>query len=81
MTLTVLASVFLLLILVVAFVGFKAVIKQGKPPEEFNMEKCSLCREKFNTSMLVERQIGDYKLLYFCPTCIQRLHNELLSKN
>ncbi|MBX2989792.1 MAG: hypothetical protein KF749_01345 [Bacteroidetes bacterium] len=81
MTLTVLASVFLLLILVVAFVGFKAVIRQGKPPEELNMERCSICREKYNTSMLIERQIGDYKLLYFCPSCIHRLHNQLLSKN
>lgn len=81
MTVTVLASLFILLILVVAVIGFKTVIKHGKSPEELNTEKCSICREKFNTSMLVERQVGDYKLLFFCPSCVAKLHNEMVTKN
>ncbi|MBI5474989.1 MAG: hypothetical protein HY961_21820 [Ignavibacteriae bacterium] len=81
MAVTVLASLFLLLILFVAVVGFKAVIKQGKSPEEMNLEKCSLCGQKMNKASLVERQVGDYKLLYFCATCINNLHNELITKN
>ncbi len=81
MTVTVLASIFIAFLLFVAFIGFRAVIKQGKPPEELNMEKCSICRDKFDKSMLVERQIGDYKLLFFCPACITKLHNEMVSKN
>jgi hypothetical protein len=81
MTVTVLASIFIAVLLFIALVGFKAVIKQGKPPEEINLEKCSICREKFNKSMLVEREIGDYKLLFFCPACISKLHNEMVSKN
>lgn len=81
MTITVLASIFIAFILFIAFIGFKTVIKQGKSPEELNMEKCSICLKKFKKSMLVERQIGDYKLLFFCPSCITTLHNEMVSKN
>ncbi|MFN0157028.1 MAG: hypothetical protein ACKVRP_03025 [Bacteroidota bacterium] len=81
MTLTVLAVGFLIVILVVALFGFKAVIRQGKPPDEINMEQCSLCREKYNKSQLIERQIGDYKLYFFCPSCIAKLHTEMVSKN
>jgi RNA 3'-terminal phosphate cyclase len=80
-TLTILAAIFLALILFVALIGFKAVIKQGKPPEELNSERCSVCREKFHKSMLVERQVGDYKILFFCTSCISSLHNEMVSKN
>ncbi|MEK7250346.1 MAG: hypothetical protein AAB209_08000 [Bacteroidota bacterium] len=81
MTVTILASIFIAFILFIALIGFKTVIKQGKSPEDLNTEKCSLCREKFSKSMLIERQIGDYKLLYFCPSCINSLHNEMVSKN
>lgn len=81
MTITVLASIFIAAILLIAVLGFKLVIKQGKPPEELNSERCSVCREKFNKSLLVERQIGDYKLLYFCPACITKLHNDMVSNN
>ncbi len=81
MAITVLASIFLIAILLIAAFGFKLVIKQGKPPEDLHNEHCSVCREKFNKSMLVERQIGDYKVLYFCPSCITKLHSEMVSKN
>lgn len=81
MTITVLASLFIAAILLIAAFGFKLVIKQGKPPEDLHTERCSICREKFNKSLLVERQIGDYKLLLFCPDCITKLHSEMVSKN
>ena len=81
MTITVLASVFIAVMLFIALLGFKTVIKQGKSPEDLNTEKCSLCREKFSKTMLVERQVGDYKLLYFCASCIASLQNDLVSKN
>ena len=81
MIVTVLAIVFLIILLLVAIVGFKAIIKQGKSPQDLNNERCSLCREQFLKSQLVERQIGDYKLMYFCGSCIIKLHTELTSKN
>jgi hypothetical protein len=39
-------------------------------------DKCSICREQFSKDMLVEREIGDYKLLYFCGDCIQGLSSD-----
>jgi len=81
MTLSILAILFLAVILAVAVAGFRAVIRQGKVPEDINREKCSICRTPLNRSQLIERQVGDYKLLYFCQSCIMSLHNEMLSKN
>lgn len=81
MTVTILAVVFLIIMLAVVAFGFKAVIRQGKAPQDINKERCSLCRQQFHTSTMIERQIGDHKLYYFCPACITALHNELISKN
>lgn len=81
MTITILALLFLAGVLVLAAFGFKAVIKQGKAPQDLHMEKCSLCRQNYNKAVLVERQVGDYKLLYFCPACIAALHSEMVGKN
>jgi hypothetical protein len=78
---TVLAIAFLIVLLLVAVLGFKAIIKQGKPPQDLNKERCSICREPFLKTQLVERQIGDYKLLFFCGSCITKLHADLVSKN
>jgi hypothetical protein len=81
MTISVLAVLFLAVILAVSFVGFRAIIRQGKSPEDINKEKCCICRTQFNRSQLIERQIGDYRLLHFCQSCIMSLHNEIISKN
>ena len=81
MSVTILAILFLITVVAVALFGFKAVIRQGKPPEDVNKERCSLCRETFARTMLVERQIGDFKMYYFCPSCINALHRDLISKN
>ncbi len=81
MVVTVLAVFFMALLLVVAAFGFKAIIRQGKSPQELNKERCSVCREQFPKARLVERQIGDYKMLFFCGACITKLHTELTSKN
>jgi hypothetical protein len=81
MIVTVLAVVFLLLLLTVAVFGFKAIIKQGTAPQDLNKERCSICREQFPKTQLIERQIGDYKLLFFCAPCIMKLHTEITSKN
>jgi hypothetical protein len=43
MVVTVLAIAFLILLLLVAVVGFNAIIKQGKPPQDLNKERCSIC--------------------------------------
>ena len=81
MSVTILAIGFLLMVLAIAVFGFKAIVKQGKPPEDINKERCSICRQSFFRQQLIERQIGDYKLLYFCSTCITQLHTDLTTKN
>lgn len=81
MIVTILAVVFLIILIFVAIFGFRAIIKQGKSPQDLNRERCCICREQFAKSQLVERQVGDYKLLYFCANCISQLHAELVSKN
>jgi len=81
MTVTILAIIFIIVVLVITVLGFKAVIKQGKNPEDIHKEKCSICRVQYHTSQLIERQIGDHHLYFFCGSCINSLHNELISKH
>ena len=80
MTITILASLFILIILAVALFGFKVIIRQGKAPLDINSEQCSLCRRQYDKSTMIERQVGDYRLFYFCASCITRLHNDLTVK-
>lgn len=78
MIITVLAVSFLLLVGFVAFIGYQTVIKRKSPSEEERgTEKCTICRERLAKDLLVERQILDYKLLYFCRKCVISLHNDL----
>jgi hypothetical protein len=81
MTISVLAVLFLIGIIAVSFFGFKAIIRQGKVPEDIHREKCTLCRVTYNKAQLVERQVGDARLYYFCASCIASLQSELTSKN
>ena len=81
MTVTVLAIIFIIIVLLVTAVGFKAVIKQGEKPENYNKERCSICQVQYHKAQLIERQIGDHRLYFFCGTCISSLHNELISKH
>ena len=81
MTFSILAILFLATILAVSLVGFRAIIRQGKAPEDVNKEKCSICRTEYYRSQLIEREVGDYRVLHFCQSCIISLHNEIISKN
>ena len=80
MTLTVLAAIFLGIIVAVTLLGFRAVISQGKSPDELNREKCSLCRTSYPKAELVERQVGDVRVLHFCRSCIASLNAEMQMK-
>jgi predicted SprT family Zn-dependent metalloprotease len=81
MSVTILAILFLILLLAIAAFGFKAIIKQGKAPEDIHKERCSICRNHVHASQLIERQIGDYRVLYFCRPCITTLMQDASSKN
>ena len=81
MVVTILALVFLVLIGFVVFVGYKTVMRRGPSEVNPNSERCSICRERFDKQLLTERQIGDYKLLYFCRNCILSLYHDIGANN
>ncbi len=81
MTVTILAVAFLILISFIAIIGYKTIIKGGPSRDEIHLEKCSVCGNKFERNQLLLRQIGDYKLLYFCRECVLRLYADLGLKN
>jgi hypothetical protein len=81
MIVTVLAVAFLIIIGFIAFIGYKAFIQRAPSAEEQAMEKCSICRRKFDKEELLLRTVGDYKLLFFCRDCIVHLYADLGLKN
>ncbi len=80
MTLTVLALVFLLFILAIAILGQRLLSRKVESVKNTNSEHCSICRNTFDRSELIERQIGDGKVMYFCPTCIEHLGKDVREK-
>ena len=77
MTLTALAVVFLLFILAIAFFGQRLLSQKAESLATRNQEQCAICRNTYDKGELVERQIGDYKMLYFCKQCIEELFTDL----
>jgi len=72
-TLTIL---FLILLLLFVFYGWGLIIRRSGQRDDESGEKCSLCRQRFPLESLVEREIGDYKLLHFCTGCIDELSRD-----
>lgn len=77
MTLTVLALVFLIFILIIAILGQRLLSQKTDSVKNTSIEHCSICRNAFDKRELIERQIADVKLMYFCSTCIEQLHKDL----
>ena len=74
MVVTILAILCIVLLGLITAAGYRAVIHgSGGGPVAEESEKCAICRLPHKNSEMIERQIGDYKLLYFCRTCIVRL--------
>ena len=76
MIVTIFAILFLLFMGAMAVFGYSMIMKKAAAPDEINTEKCSVCRNRFERSALVLREIGDYKLLFFCKDCIIALYND-----
>jgi hypothetical protein len=74
---TTLAILFLLLLVGLVLYGYGIVMRRAPTDHELQTEKCSLCLQRFPQSELVERQIGDYKLMFFCERCITTLQVDL----
>ena len=73
MTVTVLAVLFLLIILAITVIGYKTIATRVTSLKQETKETCSLCKKKFEKDQLIERQVGDYKILRFCRSCVESL--------
>ena len=77
MIVTILAIACILLLGSLTMFGYRAIIRRSGPSTgAVEREKCAVCREPAPKAELVVRQIGDYKVLYFCRPCIARLAAE-----
>jgi hypothetical protein len=81
MTLSILAFLFLLLIVLITIVGYRTITGRVRSIETKKTEQCLLCRRDFERGELVERNVGDYKLIYFCTECVQSLQAEMTAKH
>lgn len=81
MAVTLLAILFLVIIAAIAVAGYKFVIRASAPHQSLEMQKCAVCRKEYDKHHLIMRQVGDYKLLYFCRDCILKLYTDLGIKN
>ncbi len=74
---TTLAIIFVLALVGTIFYGFSIVMKRPPTEEELHTDRCSICRQRFPKESLIERPIGDYKILYFCAECVKGLVEEM----
>ena len=72
---------FVVLLLGGALYGFGIVMRRPPTQEELETEPCTLCGQRIKKENLVERQIGDYKILFFCGECIEKLSLESSKRN
>ncbi len=76
MTLSILAFFFLLMLIAIIFYGYGFIMRSTKPTLQNNIEPCAICKKQFERQQLVEREIGDSKLMYFCKACVIRLYDD-----
>ncbi len=81
MAVTISAIIFLVGILSLTLIGIRILRKKSETVSSDHREKCMLCRNAFDQHDLVLREVGDYKLLYFCRSCILKLYADLGLKN
>ncbi len=74
---TYLAIAFVIALIGLILYGFGFIMRRPSDVSQPGLGKCSLCQLTFEKTRLVERQIGDSKLLYFCDSCILDLQRDL----
>lgn len=70
-----LVILFLIFLIVIVFYGFGFMMRD--PKEKLLTEKCEVCRNDFPKVELIEKQIKDFKIVYFCKDCIKDLNNQI----
>ena len=81
MSITILAVVFLSLMLLVTYFGYRFIFRKEISGPEASLERCTICRSEFQKSRLIERQSGDTRMYRFCDNCIRSLYQDILSRN
>lgn len=76
MVVTILASILLLVLVAVIFYGYGFIMKSARARGEADVERCTLCRVSYDKGQLVERHVGDSRILYFCKMCIGKLSDD-----
>lgn len=74
---TFLSVSFLIFLVSLIFYGYGFIVTSSKSKEDVEMEKCTVCNFKFEKKEMILRQVGDFKLIYFCKNCIQNLSEEV----
>ncbi len=76
----ILSGLFLLVLVLWIFYGYGIVVKPVEPKSSRKIETCDLCKKRLPRSEMVERQVGDSKLLYFCESCVKNLSKDFALK-
>ena len=71
-----LSIIFLIGLVLFILYGWGIIMRRSGNGAEKEELKCALCRKQYPKESLVEREIGDYKLLHFCNECIQNLYDD-----
>lgn len=74
---TFLSILFLIFLVSLIFYGYGFIVAPSKSKKDVELEKCTVCNQKFAKVEMILRQVGDFKLIYFCKTCIQNLSEEI----
>jgi len=77
MTVTILALLLLVSFLLVAVVGIRLIQKKTREQSGNRLERCAICRRPFDPSAMIMREVGDYRLLWFCRECVKKLAEDL----
>ena len=77
MIVTILASVLILFFILIIFYGRGFLLKPSKEIDFIENEKCEICRNQFDKTKMITREIGDFKLIYFCSDCVKGLEKDL----
>ena len=80
MALTFGAIIILVGLILLIYYGYSVGVKKHVKPGEENLQRCSLCLRSFPRDKLIERQVGDSKVLCFCEGCVRDLHKEIESR-
>ena len=76
MALTIGAVILLIGLMFLIYYGYTVGVRRSVKPGREHLQKCSLCLQSFERSKLIERQVGDSKLFYFCEECVKNLSEE-----